>query len=168
MQKAIEHRHRLNLSNYKGLVRASFTLCIKEKKKVFIQNNIVNCFVKILNETRKKYACTNWAYVFMPDHIHIVLEGECTSANLWKTITLFKQKTGYWFLKNMPWVKWQKDFYDQIHKTESELIYHILYVANNPVRKNLVAKWQDYPYLGSLDSDLHAIIWDLPQDNNAG
>ena len=38
----------------------------------------------------------------MPDHFHFILEGTNLNANLWKSVVLFKQKTGYWFSKNTP------------------------------------------------------------------
>lgn len=160
MKFIIEKKHRLALPNYCGLIRASFSIWIKNRIPVFTDNVIVSSFVEILRTAREKYICENWAYVFMPDHVHIVLEGTHDQSNLWKTIVLFKQKSGYWFTKNMPSIKWQKDFYDHIHRIESELINHILYLANNPVRKNLVEHWKQYPFTGSLDNDLTAIIWE--------
>jgi putative transposase len=159
-KKIIEHDHRLKLVDYTGQVRASFTLCIKNRIPVFVNANIVNPFIDMLAAARKQHHCANWAYVFMPDHVHIVLEGTSENASLWKTIVLFKQKSGYWFLKYLPNVSWQKDFYDHIHRTKDELLNHILYVANNPVRKNLVDHWRKYPFVGSLDNELEAIIWD--------
>jgi putative transposase len=156
--KIREQPHRLNLSQYLGLVRASFTICIQNRLPVFIEPSIVNKFAEILRISCKKHFCLNWAYVFMPDHVHIVIEGREERSNLWKTIVLFKQRTGYWFLKNMPKIHWQKDFYDHIYRNENELINNILYIANNPVRKNLVMHWQDYTFTGSLDNDLSTII----------
>jgi putative transposase len=159
MKKPTEKPHRLEISNYYGLKRCSFTMCIKNRTPVFSNHEIVNLFLDFLREATAKYRCINWIYVFMPDHVHILLEGCTDYTNLWKAINFFKQKTGYWFAKNMPQIKWQKSFYDHVHRTEKELINHILYIANNPVRKNLVKHWEQYPFTGSLDNALQDIIW---------
>jgi len=132
---------------------------VKDHFPVFVDSNVVDVFVDILRATTKKYSCVNWAYVFMPDHVHIVIEGVKERSNLWKTIVLFKQKTGYWFAKNLPKIQWQKDFYDRIHRSDDELLNHILYVVNNPVRKGIVKHWREYKFTGSLDNDLSVIVW---------
>ncbi|SRR3989339_1299317 len=136
MIKIREKHHRLSLSHYLGLIRASFTICIRHRTPVFIEPNIVNQFTEILHISCKTYFCSNWVYVFMPDHVHLAIEGTRECSNLWKAMVLFKQKTGYWFSKNMSKIHWQKDFYDHVHRNENELINHILYITNNPVRKN--------------------------------
>ena len=159
MVNVTEKKHRLPLRNYCGTVRISFTICINDHFPVFVDSKIVDLFVSILSATTKKHSCVNWAYIFMPDHVHIVLEGTKECSNLWKAVVLFKQKTGYWFSKNLPRVQWQKDFYDRIHRHEDELLNHILYVINNPVRKGIVKHWREYRFKGSLDNDLDAIVW---------
>ena len=87
----IERRHRLDLSCYEGLVRASFTLCIKDRKTVFTNASIVENFTNIFENSIRKYSCVNWVYLFMPDHFHFILEGTRLDANLWKSVVLFKQ-----------------------------------------------------------------------------
>lgn len=152
-----EKKHRLPLSCYKGKVIVTFTLCIENKKPFFVEKVIVDEFIEILIEVKEKYNCKNWVYIFMPDHLHIVEEGISEGSDLWKMVNLFKQKTGFWLSKNKE-TKWQKDFYDHIHRKEDDLRKHIIYILNNPVRKGLVSDWEDYPFKGSLDFSLEEII----------
>jgi len=158
MKTIIGKKHRLNLKEYCGIIRASFTICVNHSSPVFINPDIPKLFVGTLKEAKQKYSCINWIYVFMPDHMHLILEGTHEYSDLWKTIVWFKQTTGYWLAKNMPGVQWQRSFYDHIHRSEKELIKHIIYIANNPVRKKLVKNWEDYPFTGSLDNELREII----------
>ncbi len=153
----LEKKHRLDLSCYKGHARASFTICIKNRKPVFTSNYVVENFIGIFTSSIKKHSCVNWVYLFMPDHFHFILEGANSDADLWKAVVLFKQKTGYWFSKNMPEIQWQKDFFDYLHKKESDLRDHISYILDNPARKQIVKNWEDYPYKGSLALDLREI-----------
>ena len=121
----LERKHRLALSCYQGYVRASFTVCIKNRKHVFTNPYIVENFTSALESSIRKHSCVNWVYLFMPDHLHFILEGADLDANIWKAVVLFKQKTGHWFSKNMPEVRWQKDFFDYLHRKESDLKEHI-------------------------------------------
>jgi len=153
-----EKPHRLNLNLYKGLVRATFTLCLEGRKSYFVEQYVVNNFLEILKESKDKYDCKNWVYIFMPDHLHLIMEGNSEKSNLWKMIVLFKQKTGFWLSQNSNKIKWQKDFYDHIHRKNEDLMKHIIYLLENPVRKMLVLNWKDYPFKGSLDFNLEDII----------
>ena len=146
------------LDCYKGKIRATFTMCIENSKPAFVERVVVDEFVDVLTQAKDKYNCINWVYIFMPDHLHLILEGKLENADLWKAMVLFKQKTGFWLSKNKQVIKWQKDFYDHIHRKDEDLKKHIRYILDNPVRKGIVNKWEDYEFKGSLDFDLEKIL----------
>ena len=95
----------------------------------------------------------------MPDHAHIILERKSIISDLRNLITAFKQRTG-WLLKEKTnnKYKWQKDFYDHIHRKDEDLIMQVKYIAENPVRKKMVFNWQEYKYIGSLNYNLKEIL----------
>ena len=158
MAKIIERKHRLSDRLYIGTIRVSFTLCIKERIPIFQNKDIVLPFIPLLKEATEKFLCKNWIYVFMPDHLHYILEGISPESNLIASTEFFKQKSGYWFSMNKIGVQWQKDYYDHIHRKEDDLRGHIFYIANNPVRKSLCQRWDEYPFLGSVHYNLHQLI----------
>ena len=41
---------------------------------------------------------------------------------------------------------WQKNFYDHIVRKEESLLKIAEYIVDNPVRKELVSEWEEYPY----------------------
>ncbi|MCP4727056.1 MAG: hypothetical protein GY863_18595 [bacterium] len=94
-----EKKHRLDRDEYIGCVRISFTLCIKERNKIFVDSDVVEIFNSILKSELEKHRVSNWIYLYMPDHLHLILEGKDDSSNLWQSIVSFKQKTGFWFSK---------------------------------------------------------------------
>lgn len=55
-------------------------------------------------------------------------------------------------------MRWQKDFYDHIHRKEEDLKKHIIYILDNSARRGLVVNWDEYFFKGSLDFDLKEII----------
>ena len=155
MKKKIrEKKHRLEPEFYLGIKAVSFTLCIKEMKKVFTNQNIFRDFEEILNREMEKSFCDSLIYLFMPDHIHLILQGKEDHSNVLKCVYSFKQKTGYWLSQNIPDIKWQKDFYDHIIRNEEDFRNQLSYILNNPVRKGLVDEWQDYKFKGSTIYDL--------------
>ena len=155
----IEKKHRLHVSCYRGYIRASFTLCVNQRHPVFLKADIVKEVTNIFAVAIKKYCCVNLVYLFMPDHFHCILEGIEHNANLWRAMVLFKQISGYWFAKNLPDIKWQKGFFDHVHRKEEDLKRQVLYILDNPVRNGLVKHWRDYQHKGSLDFILEEIIF---------
>ncbi len=185
-----ERKHRLPRDQYKGIIRATFTICAKDKAELFTKDEIVNEFIERLKIANNKHVIANWCYVFMPDHVHILNEGKTEASDLLKGMDLFKQYCGYYISKHNRNVSavtqlgsrnlqvangvtqaeacgyrsayrlagLQKDFYDHIHRKDEDLIRHVRYLLENPVRKGLAARWQDYKFKGSLDYDLEEII----------
>ncbi len=101
-----------------------------------------------------KFGVAAHVYLFMPDHLHMLLEGKDEDVDIWKCVVDFKQKSGYWFSKNLPAVRWQKDFYDHIMRRNEDVKKHVRYILENPLRKGIVLDWKEYPYKGSTIHDL--------------
>ena len=99
-----------------------------------------------------------WAYCFMPDHLHLLVEGIAENADLKRFISLFKQVSGYKYVQNVTQCfnadekpkLWQPGFYDHVLRKEEDLVEVARYIFNNPVRKGLVGHYSDYSYSGSL------------------
>ena len=144
-----EKKHRLPAESYRGPVAVAFTACIRYRTAAFVDAEIVReCEEVLLLEAGKSH-CEVIAYVFMPDHCHIILQGKDDQADAMAAMVRFKQKTGYWFSKKHPELRWQKDFYDRYLRDEKDVERQVAYVLANPVRKGMVENWGDYPFCGS-------------------
>jgi putative transposase len=86
------------------------------------------------------------AYCFMPDHLHLLIDGEDNESDLQKFISLFKQKSGYWYKQKYKRNLWQTSYYDHVLRKEEGLEQVALYILENPVRKGLVTDFRDYPF----------------------
>lgn len=106
-----EKKHRLADDCYQGRILISFTLCIKNREHLFNNFEVVNIFIDFLRDAAEKFYCSIPAYCFMPDHLHIIVEGTKEQINLLKFLHHFKQKTGFWMSQKQPGVSWQKDFF---------------------------------------------------------
>lgn len=85
----------------------------------------------------------------MPDHLHVVLQGNSAQADVWRAMVLFKQRTGFWLKRNSPGTRWQKDFFDRILHRDEDLIGELRYIALNPVRGGLAMDWRKCSFLSS-------------------
>ncbi len=148
-QHVRERHHRLARDLYTGEAIVAFSACLAARDCLFSDIQVAEVFTADLRMAAARHSCVVVAYCFMPDHLHVVLQGTSHEADLWRAMVLFKQRTGYWLKRNRPDVRWQKDFHDRLLRREENLIDHIRYIANNPVRAGLVQDWRDYPLIGS-------------------
>ncbi len=158
-RKPIRQRpHRLPLESYRGEVTIAFTICVSKNNPLFLEDHVVKMFKDILRKAVNKHDCQVIIYCFMPDHLHIILQGLSPNADVWKAIVDFKQRSGYWLRRNKNKFSWQKGFFDHVIRKREDLGAQIRYIAQNPIRKGIVKHWDEYPYTGSLGIDLHEVI----------
>jgi len=85
------------------------------------------------------------AVCVMPDHIHFLLAP--VSENLIDLIGKWKGYTTHLIWKEGYKGKvWQRSFYDHALRQEEDIIKAAEYIVFNPVRKEMVQNWEDYPY----------------------
>jgi len=155
-----EKKHRLPLELYKGVVSVAYTACTRNRAHIFANALHVERAARVLVEEAARWTCDLAVYLFMPDHVHLVLQGSREDSDTYRAMWSFKQKTGYLFSKAGLGIVWQKDFYDHILRTENDLSNHLRYILENPVRKGLAGRWQDYPFKGSTLVDLNQWVAD--------
>jgi len=96
----------------------------------------------------------------MPDHLHLVAMGSSERSDVLRGLEDFKQLSGYWLKTGMQLFKWQKGFHDRILRA-NELGPAVRYILDNPVRKQIVREWRDYPFIGSIGMDFETFLSDL-------
>lgn len=151
-------RPRLEGFNYIGRYRYFITICTYQKHPVFRNEVVVASCLKCLKEKALALNFKLWAYCFMPDHLHFLVEGKVRSADLKRFISLFKQVTGYNYAQNKGQCfiaekkpkLWQPSFYDHVLREEEDLIDVARYILNNPVRKGLAIHYREYRHSGPL------------------
>jgi REP element-mobilizing transposase RayT len=156
-KKIRERKHRLHDEMYIGLEAIAFTITIKPREKLLTNKYIFEQLTSILKKEINNNNCECLAFVMMPDHLHIILQGKDDKSDIKKTIVNFKQFSGFWFRKSKYNFKWQKDFYDHIIRDDNDIMNQVYYVLNNPVRKELVQDWKEYPFIWSSEYDLNEL-----------
>lgn len=153
-----EKHHRLPIEYYRGEIAISFTLCICGRVPVLTRKAVVEPLINILSSSVSRESCLVPAYCYMPDHQRVVLLGTESHSNAWKALCEYKQRSGFWLSHSLPGIRWQKDFHDHIMRAREDLAGHARYILENPVRKELVSSWQEYPFSGSLRCRLDEVL----------
>jgi REP element-mobilizing transposase RayT len=150
---------RLPREHYRGRVWASFTVCVEQRKHLFVRMKIVQVFVNFLKEVAQKHDFRA-IYCFMPDDLHLISLGRSDNSDVLRGVEDFKQATAYWLESHHPLFSWQKSFYDRVIRA-CQLETTVRYVLDNPVRWGLVRQWREYPFIGAVGMDLETFLEEL-------
>jgi REP-associated tyrosine transposase len=151
MDKTIrEKHHRLPPDAYRGQVIGAFTICTARRSPAFLDTGLVQIAVTALTEAFTQYHGHVGVYLFMPDHLHLMLSGRDADADLLRMVRGFKQKTACRAHQAGRGFAWQKGFYDHLVRANEDYGAQVRYLLRNPVRQGLCGRWEDWPHKGVL------------------
>ena len=153
MKSNIEHKKpsRLKDFSYQGQYRYFITLRSHDLNHHFIHDKVVTKAVEILKSTADREGFNVWAYCFMPNHLHLLVEGQNTHADMRRFVALFKQKTSYWFKGIYGKRLWEPNYYEHVLRNDEDIMAVARYIFRNPVREGLVEDYSSYSYSGSFE-----------------
>ncbi len=152
MKNNHKHAKRIRLKDfpYRGQYRYFITIRCHNQNTHFDNSSFAMNVLDILRDTANQKAFSIWAYCFMPDHLHLLIEGISDESDMQSFISLFKQKTGFWFRQHRDDRLWQENYYEHVLRTNEDTLRIARYIFENPVRKGLVSDFTDYPHSGSF------------------
>ncbi len=153
-----EHTHLTRLSRISVANAVYFITTCTHDRKPFLANPDV---ARILHEewagTQERHGWLIGRYVIMPDHVHFFCAEQPGGAK--KPLSVFMKSWKEWSAKALhrrlalcPPI-WQAGFFDHVLRDDESYAEKWTYVSENPVRKELVASAQDWPYQGWIDFD---------------
>jgi len=135
--------------SYVGPHRYFVTCCTFDRTPLFTDELIVAATYLQLRRTVDHPAFAILAYVFMPDHLHLLIGGCHPASDLRQCVKRFKQLSGHGFQQRYRRRLWQDSYYDHVLRSSESTVSVARYIFENPVRNGLVRSPTDYPYLGS-------------------
>ena len=96
----------------------------------------------ILEETRQKYAFQLLGYVFMSNHIHLLMS-EPQHTKLSTAIQVLKQRFSRTRVEEFVW---EPRYHDFNVFTSNKRVEKLRYMHRNPVKAGVVEKPEDYPW----------------------
>ena len=142
--------HRLPGFSYVGCHRYSLTFCVRSRNYVFTIATIVADALEQISLAALARGFAICAYCFMPDHLHLLVEGQAGNSDLVKFVNLLKQRTSFAYRRHHPDRLWQKGYFEHVVRDDEVTQTVAKYVLENPLRAGLVKEPLDYPFSGSL------------------
>jgi putative transposase len=153
---------RLKNLPYLGQQRYSLTFCTDWKRKWFRNASAVNLVLSQFLRVSEKEGFAILVYCFMPDHVHLLIEGLRDDSDARKFIVKSKQCSAHAYATRFRERLWQPFGYEHVLRDDEEVQVVARYILENPVRGGLVSCVRDYPVVGSQVFDLNDLLATMP------
>jgi len=104
----------------------------------------------------------------MPDHLHLLVEGQTLEADCKRFINKSKQYSGFYFKQQFRDVLWQRYSFERVLRKDDDTLVVAKYILENPVRAGLVAAVEQYPFVGSFEYPLEDLLAAAQQCEKSG
>src|SRR5262245_19396483 len=144
--------------DYVGFHRYHLRFCTHERQPLFSNADVVDLVLRQISRSATENAFAVIAYCFMPDHLHLLIDGQSEASECKRFITRAKQYSGYHYARLRGGVLWQRYGYEHVLRDDERTLVVARCILNNPLRAGLVERVEDYPFVGSLVYTLRDIL----------
>ena len=109
-------------------------------------DDIVMPLVRLMLRTCTEREFAVLAYVFMPDHLHLLLHGCTDDADFTGMMTLLRQRTAIAFSRLAGERLWQDGYFERVLRKDEDTLSVANYILQNPVRAGLAEASGAYAY----------------------
>jgi len=92
--------------------------------------------------------------LLMPDHLHALVSFPPSGKPIQQVVSKWKE----WTAKKIK-IKWQRDFFEHRLRREESRRQKADYILANPVRRHLVARPEDWPYVYFANKQRPSFAW---------
>ena len=114
------------------------------KDALFVSARVNKQVIEIMNNACAIHEYELLAYCLMPDHLHMLVKSSAGSTDLRGLVRAMKS----FCTKSLRRQLWQRGFYEHVMRTGEDIRRTAEYIVNNPVRKGLAPRVEDYPWAG--------------------
>jgi putative transposase len=154
---------RLKHHSYIGVQRYSLTFCTDWKRKWFDNAEVVQLVLSQFLRVAANEGFAVVVYCFMPDHVHLVIEGLREDSDARKFITKAKQCSAHAYASTFGARLWQPFRYEHVLRGDEKVQVVARYILENPVRAGLAKTVSEYPFVGSQVYELKDLLGTLPE-----
>jgi len=140
----------LSSFDYVGAHRYFLTFCTFERRRHFNKADHVELVCTHFAQRSAHEHFEIPAYCFMPDHVHLLVEGTQDDSDLKQFIKSAKQYSGFYFSRKTQEQLWQRYGFERVLRGEEGTWNVARYIVTNPIRSGLVDSLHEYPFWGSL------------------
>ncbi len=155
------HPEHLRTFSYFGFYRYSLRFSTHEQRQIFTNRDVVDLNLEQFSRSAAEQEFAIPAYCFMPDHVHLLIEGQAETSDCKRFIARAKQYSGFYHSKRYGDRLWQRYGFERVLRSEEVTMVVARYILANPIRAGLVDRVEDYPFSGSLVYTLQQLIDDV-------
>jgi putative transposase len=113
--------------------------------------SVCDLLLTVLEETRRRFGLSVYGYVFMPEHVHLLLSEPEHGGTLADAIHFFKFSSAKCLRAQRPELSslaafWQKRYYDRNVRDYREFTVKLRYLHRNPVTRGLCDAPDQWPW----------------------
>ena len=139
---------RLPSFDYLGFYAYALTFCTESRQRHFDEVRTVNVVCAQILRTADESAFAVLAYCFMPDHLHLLVQGLAPDSHLRPFVRLLRQRASVESRTTRLGTLWQEGYFERTLRGLEDVTTAASYIAHNPVRAGLVSSAADWPYSG--------------------
>jgi putative transposase len=137
--------------DYTGFHRYHLRFATAGRARLFTAANVVMTCCEQLLRTCEDEQFELLAYCFMPDHLHVMLQGAAADADLRRCARAAKQRIGFNLHRDYGLRRvWQLGYFERVLRDDEPTEVVIRYILSNPVRSGLVQRAEEYPFSSAL------------------
>jgi REP element-mobilizing transposase RayT len=138
---------RLTDFDYLGPHRYFVTCCTLDRHEAFVRDEPALAVRSEILRTSTACDFEEIALVLMPDHVHALFEGRTDAAAFIPFMTLLRQRAAVAYRRLVRRPLWQDGYHEHVLRDEERTRTVAAYIIGNPIRKQLVARVDEYPYV---------------------
>jgi putative transposase len=135
--------------DYHGPHRYFLTFCTLDRHHAFRDAAAVHLVRGQFLRAADRHLFALVAYCFMPDHVHLLVEGRREDAELKEFQSAAKQYSGFHYKAQFGRPLWQRYGFERVLRSEESTIDVARYILANPVRAGLARRVDEYSFSGS-------------------
>jgi putative transposase len=125
------------------------TQVVDRREPVFSNLHHLELLRQTLRQVRSTYPFSVLAYVFLPDHFHLLFRPHAPIIHS-EVMRLLKLRFTYRYKAQLnirgKMVFWQARYWDHMIRDEDDFQRHMDYIHYNPVKHDYVSKPEDWPH----------------------
>ena len=146
----ITHRpEHLKTFDYVGLHQYFLTFCTHQRHQIFVDPERVAVVRTQIQRAASEFHFAVLAYCYMPDHVHLLVEGLADDSDCRQFISRAKQYSGFHYQATFGQRLWQRYGFERTLRSGEAAVSVSRYIVENPVRARLVEDIRAYPFAGS-------------------
>ena len=151
----------LETFDYIGVQQYFLTFCTYQRRALFITRDRTDAVMTQFLRAGVDEGFAILAYCFMPDHVHLLVEGQHADSDCRRFIARAKQFSGFHYERAFGERLWQRYGFERTLRAQESALAVARYILENPIRAGPVERVEEYPFLGSsvytVDEILEAV-----------